>query len=448
MRCWKSFNPASAPRASCFGLAAAALALIAASSCAKRRAPRPTATLAADAADPSLTGPETPPAVRRALEVAAPPCGSITRVAVDVNYLRAPSPSQRTDGDTVRYSIVLIGPRFPEAFVFEEYRGAEYSECGPASCPPLNARARAQLTAAFAPDGHALALSDDRGASYRYLALDTGESPMFCAHQRFALPRGASDWSAAPTTDRLAMDILQSSPAAGASNHHAGHGFARELRASLRYATRDESGDDMAIAAINAYRAFHDTLVDAEDAPPTLTDRLRARMHGARVEQALAAALRDPAFPSTAVLVAADARSTAVQDAIASRMSPSQRDGAVALSNADRATVAWTLGRVTTALNAASPRARSALVEAATTPDTPETHATAVFAVRALAVLRGPQIEATLRRVATPRCDTEFAVWPTAFNLSLNESTEQANDYALSCWARGALQWRRLNGSH
>lgn len=76
----------------------------------------------------------------------------------------------------------------------------------------------------FAGDGHALALSRDKGATWVYVALDAGDEPFFCSH---ASCSGPDPWSGAPTTRALVLEILASSMQEGATK-------------GRNHATRDE----------------------------------------------------------------------------------------------------------------------------------------------------------------------------------------------------------------
>jgi hypothetical protein len=60
----------------------------------------------------------------------------------------------------------------------------------------------------FAPDGHALALSLNRGETWFYVGLDVGDGALVCHHVELAT---AELWSGVPETRALVLEILASS---------------------------------------------------------------------------------------------------------------------------------------------------------------------------------------------------------------------------------------------
>ncbi len=69
-----------------------------------------------------------------------------------------------------------------------------------------------------APDGHAVLLTLDGGATWRYVGLDVGTRPLYCRHHELRGRDAASLFRGAPTSAALAMEALQQVPNHGLSS--------------------------------------------------------------------------------------------------------------------------------------------------------------------------------------------------------------------------------------
>jgi hypothetical protein len=99
----------------------------------------------------------------------------------------------------------------------------------------------------FAPDGHALALSSDKGETWDVVALDAGE-PLHCMHLSLPSKSGDGDdiWAAAPSTRDLALRLL-SARAIGEYHEDWGAETSAELRRAERFACSHKDDAELAM---------------------------------------------------------------------------------------------------------------------------------------------------------------------------------------------------------
>ncbi len=208
----------------------------------------------------------------------------------------------------------------------------------------------------FAPDGHALVLSLDKGASWSYVALDTDE-PFYCAHASFS---GQDPWARAPTTRTLVLEILASSTEPGVTsgrNHasrsdQAPYGLPEavlpEFSAAVSWAGAHLDDAQARLALAKALLLPGEQLGDARVDDKALASVVIAAREHADVREFLqSAALDDPGRLLDALGRIADAPA---QDRLAQIVSTGEQDaptevGDTRLHEALHALVAATLSR-------------------------------------------------------------------------------------------------------
>ncbi len=302
----------------------------------------------------------------------------------------------------------------------------------------------------LAPDGHALALSED-GARWSYVALDVPDELFVCFHTRV---EAREPFDALPTTRALAREILAS--ARRADGRVVGHpsddgaGWSDgELRGALRYACAhlDDAalGRDVASALVREgmSAAIWDLPTRAkvvaclgafarrdEAVQKTLVDTL---------ERAPAAALEQRAFAAEGLAALADETAQRVLAAdldwrVRSRPRFSECDLA--------AREAWALAEVTERRRAAPREVEATLASLARSDVTCVGDATMEVvraqSVRALAALTDAPARSTIDALAT-RCSGATPAWPKSFD---NEwEVADPRDWSVApvgCWAAAA----------
>lgn len=234
----------------------------------------------------------------------------------------------------------------------------------------------ASYTITFAPDGHALALLRSGEARARYVALDAGDSPLYCRHAE--LP-AQDPLSKAPATRALVLEILGSSTraeAAAPGRNHAdvfvdssvggaaddarfssGPGgsdirFLAELDGALRFAAAHDGDAEVRLAVVEALfrpgrqmgrQIDHVVQVAAQlsSGHTDVRDRLASHLGSERGQLAIEALAQNQDEASQEALGAllAQAHAAAPSEALTPRI----------------LFASWALARVTVARRAASP---------------------------------------------------------------------------------------------
>jgi len=113
----------------------------------------------------------------------------------------------------------------------------------------------------LAPDGHALVFSRDGGPHYRYVALDSGNKPVYCAHLVFAPDASGNPWPAAPTTRALALAVLRTRGNHGQVHFPSSDGawssaFQQEALGAIAYACAHRDDPELRTEILSAATQF------------------------------------------------------------------------------------------------------------------------------------------------------------------------------------------------
>jgi hypothetical protein len=176
----------------------------------------------------------------------------------------------------IRYWLKLSGPAGEHTSTLEEVFGPSGIANTPmeVTAEELEALKKTKPRVAMAPDGHALAFSRD-GHLYRYVALDAGEQPLYCAHLAFEPDSSGDALAAAPTTRDLALAILRTKGTSGAPHYPKAHAvwssaFESEALGAIDYACAHQEDADLRAALVSAKKRF------ADFANTVVTERLAA----------------------------------------------------------------------------------------------------------------------------------------------------------------------------
>lgn len=113
----------------------------------------------------------------------------------------------------------------------------------------------------LAPDGHALVFSRDGGPHYRYVALDSGDTPVYCAHLVFAPDPSGNPWPAAPTSRDLALAVLRTRGNQGDVHFPSPDGawsgaFEQEALGAIFYACAHREDPELRTEILSAAKRF------------------------------------------------------------------------------------------------------------------------------------------------------------------------------------------------
>jgi hypothetical protein len=299
----------------------------------------------------------------------------------------------------------------------------------------------------LAHDGHALAVSRDGGTTYRYVALDAGEKPLYCHHLTFGPDATGDVWPAAPNTRDLVLGILRTRSDQGPSPHLVALApsdpFLDEFDGARAFACTSHD-EELRTAVVSAAVLPGEQVRLSEVIDPLVACVAEMARDDARVRLTLAAevASRDAARREQrerAALALAWTSDAHAQETLADalRSTPFDVDNCYF-----RGAVAWSLASVTANRGQASKAVLAALAETArgadTCPDALGGKWARVYAVRGLAAAGAGGVP-HLRAVAQPACATPLASWPPGFE-QWREDTLGNTD--AECWARAALAQR------
>jgi hypothetical protein len=333
------------------------------------------------------------------------------------------------------------------------YRRAHWGED---SAPFLEWTDRPSFELRLAPDAHAIALSDDAGAHWSYVALDAGDEPFACFHTRVASD-GREPFAVLPTTRELARSILASGSATdGRGLAHPGEApdaadgwNGQELRGALRYACAHP--DDATLGREVAAALVRETTSASIWDLPTRTKVVACLGAFAKTEPAVRATLlttlrtaapraleqRSFAAEGLASLAEEDVQRALVAD-LERILGDHPRFGECDLA----AREAWSLASVTTLRRAAPVEVEGALIRFARSDASclggPTMEVVRAQAVRALAALASEGARVALDALAGG-CGGAPAKWPEAFENEWEVASKSDWSVApVACWAAAA----------
>jgi len=179
---------------------------------------------------------------------------------------------------SVDHLLVLGDARGDHAFLLDRHFLGAAGDGIHVAWPDFVALLDARYEIQAAPDGHALAVSNDGGRSYRYAGLDAGSMPLYCLHHAWA-PGDAGVWAGAPSTRALALEIFAATDPRSPSIHRGADSpavsrFERELRAAGAYACLHQADGEIAPAFATAFVNPGSHLTSDDERP--LLDCLRS----------------------------------------------------------------------------------------------------------------------------------------------------------------------------
>jgi hypothetical protein len=348
------------------------------------------------------------------------------------------------------------GQRERDVVVRLGYRRAHWGED---AAPFLEWTDRPTFELRLAPDAHAIALSDDQGAHWSYVALDAGDEPFACLHTRVA-GEGRDPFTVLPTTRELTRSILASgSPSEGRGSAHPSEASAApnaadawsdpELRGALRYACARP--DDLPLGRELAGALVRESTSASIWDLPTRTKVVACLGAFASADPAVRATLlttlraaspraleqRSFAAEGLASLGEDDVQRALVAD-LERILRANPRFGECDLA----AREAWSLASVTTRRAAAPIEVEAALIRFARSDATclggPTMEIVRAQAVRALAALGSDAARAALDALAAG-CGGAPAKWPAAFENEWEVASK--SDWSVApaaCWAAAA----------
>lgn len=300
-----------------------------------------------------------------------------------------------------------------------------------------------KLALAFSPDGGALGVSVDGGATHRIVSF-VDEEPLYCAHATFD-----GDWSQAPSHRELVLEIFASAdPPVGSGRLHLEPGehprgrfrFQRELALARAHACARLDDAELRRAVLSALvlpgtqlsgsSADEDELVAC--ATKAVADHPADQI--ILVDALTGAAPDQRARAARALVDGGDARARDAIAAVLDELPPActEADASCIGEHVVQASLAWAVAKISSRLGASSDAAREALVAASSS-----THpVTRAHAVRGLAVAPDEQATARLQAIAAEPCDAPLPRWDATiapFNRLHPEP------HAAACLARAAL---------
>jgi len=354
----------------------------------------------------------------------------------------------------VIYQLALTGPRGEykgelEHFFVDDFEESPDELMIDVPLAEFEAMKMTKPRVSMAADGHALAVSRDGGIRYRYVALDAGDTPLYCHHLTFGADVSGDVWRSAPVTRDLVLGILRARSDESPSPHLVSLApsdpFLEEFLGAMAFACAGHDAELRAAvvsAAINPGEQVRLTkVVDPLVACVTAIVKEDAAAKAALVAEVAA---KNPAHRDQMERAALGLGATSDKDAQealadALRAFPWDADNCSV-----QAAVAWSLARITANRGMASKPVVAALVETARGGDTCPDHVwgkwARVYAVRGLAAV-GAAGTQTLRALAQPECETPVPSWPKGFE-HWQEDTLGNEDTA--CWARAALAERAV----
>lgn len=333
----------------------------------------------------------------------------------------------------VAQTVVLRGPGGERKFVLWKNGGTlGYAEDV--------ARAQAEFTLKFAADGHALAISEDRGATWRCLALDVPGEPLWCPHVVLRAESGGDPFAAQPDTRALVLAMC----AAPGAPAHAEPAEAREWAAAAAFAAARPDDVELhkavARAAILPGRGFLATVMPD---PPLAGLRAIARAE-APVGDVLRAALAasDGTWTRESLNAASlleDCDDEETQSAVAGALARSV--GKLrGMEGADlcQLTLARVVARITEKRRAAPPAVEEALVCLLEGAGDLQGE---LYVLRGLVALDSERARAAVAALAAKAGDGERPPWPASFDEYVLNVTVRNMPlrYEPALWAKAAL---------
>ncbi|MFO0633150.1 MAG: hypothetical protein U0168_09895 [Nannocystaceae bacterium] len=296
----------------------------------------------------------------------------------------------------------------------------------------------------FAPDGHALALSLDGGASYELVALDLGD-PLYCAHAHFV---PGDDFAGAPSSRELVLDVLASAdPPQGAGTLHLVPGeyprarerFATELAVARAWACSHPADAELREAAVAALvRPGSQIFATSDEAPLVRCVAALAHDH-TELRAPLLDALEHGALPqrTRAALALARSPTAAIRDTLLATLArePIACDGGDCIgAKMLRLGLAWSIAAITTALAEVPPP----LLEAAIAWTREPEPTMQILGIRTLARATDPRAHTRLDELAAAGCSSPQP-WRDDFD-DIHDDIGRSESPA--CWAVAAAAVR------
>lgn len=384
-------------------------------------------------------GPE--PYTRSSARVTAPAGSTWSAAQASMRFEPYQYGAHASLSEHVVLSLQLEGKESTTLVLDDAYRGDEPGDTPKAEYEQL---LDPKFDLRFAPDGHALAVSIDGGATFRPVLFDL-DAPMFCRHESF----GADAlWDGVPSSRSIALDILASAdPPIGEHRLHLEVGeyprarerFSTELKVARAYACARPDDAELREAIVAALlRPGAQISVTSDYAPLVECAAALARDHAElrpRLLEVLAGG--DHELRSGAALALAQSDDEAVQHALATAVAslppacpmPTPTDQQVECADRRflRNAFAWSLGVVSQQRRALPADALAAALALSKDPET----LTQIFAIRMLALSDDAGARARIADLAKEPCSEPIAWttdWAPFFDLLGNSDSP-------SCWA-------------
>ena len=384
-------------------------------------------------------GPE--PYTRSSERVSAPAGATWTAAQASIAFHPYQYGAHASLSEHVVLSLQLEGKERTTLVLDDAYRGDEPGDTPKAEYEQL---LDPKFDLRFAPDGHALAISIDGGATFRPVLFDL-DAPMFCRHESFG---AAALWDGVPRSRTIALDILASAtPPIGDGRLHLEVGesprarerFSGELKVARAYACARPDDAELREAVVAAMlRPGAQISTTADFAPFAECVAQLARDHADLRPRLLAVVVDEQNEKrADAALALAQSNDENVQRALGAALAalppncpyPSPPERTVECSDLRyrRNAFAWSLGVVSQARGTLP---ADALAVALTLSHDSESLAQ-IFGIRMLALTDDAAARARIAELAKEPCSEPIAwttTWPSFFDLLGNSDSP-------SCWA-------------
>lgn len=384
-----------------------------------------------------------PKPVKRSTHASNPSPSGFSQATLDFAYEPPAQSVHSGHGGFVSYSLGLRGGSAPIDVELERIFIEELST------KQAEAMRRGPDRIDFARDGHALALARAGETARRYVALDAGPRPLYCRHVTFGT--ATDPFAGAPTTRDLAIAILRTTRG-GAHDAEPGplspgH-FERELTGATAYACAHRDDPELRNAVAGALVARGSSLSSTRVVDPLVDCAGEIGRADVEPRNILLAAVgaQEPemqnqvARAARALALGNDPRSA---EAIAAALHAPAASRVTANDSMcwTRASLAWSLAKLTDARTSATDAVLGALVDVALSPQPcPDGYgavAARIYAVRALGVLHSPIAQKTLEDLAKSTCAHPIERWPASYTSWSEAFIDTSHD--VGCWAQGAL---------
>jgi hypothetical protein len=290
----------------------------------------------------------------------------------------------------------------------------------------------------FAPDGHAVAVSQDRARWY-YVGLDGGEEPFLCRHATIAATPDDL-WRVAPTTRSLVLTFLRTPAKMVGGFPEDSHNDEREMLGAASYVESHPQDAELALALTRFLVADHPGIFvdyrmgDVVRAADVTGDV--ARRHAAAralLEATFRSAPENPRVWDRAALALGRIGDAAGQDLLATGLRATEGKNDV---------LDWALARAVTTHKSATPAARAALLATVDGDLGFEGRSTLL---RGLAPLAGADVDAVLAKHAAGKCRWRLPSRLPDFRFPTGGDHDSDREWTLepTCWAKLVVRSRR-----